>query len=60
MTDFNDLEFLYKHIEDKTLTNREFHQITTLFKKFRDTKRQENNSVEAEKHNGKFTSSHSF
>ena len=49
MTEFNDLESLYKHIEDKTLTNGEFHQITTLFRKFRDTKRQENNLGEADK-----------
>ena len=49
MTEFNGLESLYKHIEDKTLTNKELHQIKTLLVKFRDTKRQEDNSEEAEK-----------
>ena len=49
MTDFNDLESLYKHIEDKALTDSELHQIKTLFMKFRDTKHQENNSGEADK-----------
>ena len=49
MTDFNDLESLYKHIEDKTLTDSELYQIKTLFMNFRDTKRQENNPREAEK-----------
>ena len=49
MTDFNDLESLYKHIEDKPLINGELHQIKTLFVRFRDTKHQENNSEEAQK-----------
>ena len=49
MTDFSDLESLYEHIEDRTLTDSELHQIKTLFMKFRDTKHQENNPREAEK-----------
>ena len=49
MTDFNDLKSLYQHVEDQALTDGEFHQIKSLFKKFRDKKRQESNSEEAEK-----------
>ena len=49
MTDFNDLKYLYQHVEDQALTDGEFHQITRLFVKFRDKKRQESNLGEAEK-----------
>ena len=49
MTDFNNLQSLYKHVEDQVLTNRSLSQITNLFKKFRDTKYKENNPEEAEK-----------
>lgn len=49
MTDFNDLESLYKYVGAQALADREFHQIKTLFMKFRDEKLQKNNSGEAEK-----------
>ena len=49
MTDFNNLESLYKHVEDQVLTNRSLSQITNLFKKLRDAKYKENNPEEAEK-----------
>ena len=48
MTDFNDLESLYKHLEDQALTDRHFHQARDLFVKFRDAN-QETNPEEAEK-----------
>ena len=49
MTDFNHLKSLYQHVEDQALTDEEFHQIKTLFVKFRDTKHLESDSGEAEK-----------
>ena len=49
MTDFNDLKYLYQHVEDQALTDGEFHQIKRLFVKFRDKQRQESNLGEAEK-----------
>lgn len=49
MTDFNDLKYLYQHVEDQALTDEEFHQIKRLFVKFRDKQRQESNLGEAEK-----------
>ena len=49
MTDFNDLKSLYQHVEDQVLTDEEFHQIKTLFVKFRDTKHLESDSGEADK-----------
>ena len=49
MTDFDDLESLYEYVEAQALADREFHQIKTLFLKFRDEKLQENNSGEVEK-----------
>ena len=49
MTDFNNLESLYKYIENRAFTNQDRHQIRTLFVKFRNTKYQEDNSEEAEK-----------
>ena len=48
MTDFNNLESLYKHLEDQALTDRHFHQARDLFKEFRDAN-QENNPGESEK-----------
>ena len=48
MTDFNDLESLYKHLEDQALTDRHFHQARDLFVKFRDAN-QETNPGESEK-----------
>ena len=48
MTDFNNLESLYKHVEDQALTDRHFHQARDLFKEFRDAN-QETNPGESEK-----------
>ena len=49
MVDFNNLESLYKHVEEIVLTDKNFYQTTDLFKKFRNMKYEENNQAEAEK-----------
>ncbi len=49
MTDFDNIDALYDHVEDTVLTDDNFHQAISLFKKFRDAKHEENNHEEAEK-----------
>ena len=49
MSDFNNLETLYTHLEEEVLTYDHYFEITDLFKKFRDAKLKENNAEEAEK-----------
>jgi hypothetical protein len=49
MTDFDNIDALYEYVEDTVLTDENFRQTIDLFKKFRDTKREENNQTEAER-----------
>lgn len=49
MSNFNNLESLYIHLEEAILTYDHYFEITDLFKKFRDVKQEENNVEEAEK-----------
>src|SRR3989304_8564730 len=49
MENFNDLESLYKHLEEKALDYKYPHQIGNLFQKLRDIKHEENKTEEAEK-----------
>ena len=49
MTNFNNLDALYEHVEDTVLTDENFHQTIDLFKRFRNTKLEEDNQSEAEK-----------
>ena len=49
MEDFNDLESLYKCVEDQVITDRNLYQITDLFMELRDAKQNENSPGEAEK-----------
>ena len=49
MTDFNNIDALYEHVENTVLTDGSFLQTTALFKKFRDAKHEENDHTEAEK-----------
>ncbi len=49
MTDFNNIDALYEHVEGTILTDENFHHTIDLFKEFRDTKREENNQTEAER-----------
>ena len=49
MTDFNNLDVLYEHVEKTVLTDENFYQTRDLFRKFREAKREENNQTEAEK-----------
>lgn len=49
MSDFNNLETLYAHLEEAVLTYDHYFEITDLFKKFRDARHEENNVEEAEK-----------
>ena len=48
MSDYNNLESLYTHLEE-VLTYDHYFEIADLFKKFRDAKHEENNAEEAEK-----------
>jgi len=49
MENFNDLESLYKHLEEKALDYKYPHQIGNLFQKLRDSKHEENKLDEAGK-----------
>lgn len=49
MADFNNIDTLYGHVEETVLTDKYFYQAIDLFKKFRETKREENNQTEAQK-----------
>lgn len=49
MSDFKNLETLYTHLEEEILTYDHYFEITDLFKKFRDTRHEENNVEEVEK-----------
>ena len=47
--EFPDAESLYKHVENRVITERDLYQIADLFRKFRENKQNENNPGEAEK-----------
>ena len=49
MTDFNNLDALYEHVEKTVLADKYFYQTIDLFKRFREAKREEDNQAEAEK-----------
>lgn len=49
MTNFNNIDALYEHVEETVLNDENFYQTIDLFKKFRGTKIEENNQTEAEK-----------
>lgn len=49
MTDFNNIDALYEHVEETVLKDENFYQTIDLFKKFREMKIEENNQTEAEK-----------
>ena len=49
MTDFNNLDALYEHVEKTVLADKYFYQTIDLFKRFREAKREEGNQAEVEK-----------
>lgn len=49
MGDFNNIDALYGHVEETVLTDKYFYQTIDLFKRFRETKCEEDNQAEVEK-----------
>lgn len=49
MADFNNIDALYEHVEETVLTDKYFYQAKDFFKRFRETKREENRQTEAQK-----------